>query len=84
MSSSAVAQQVGATAGDDPRLPAGLARPRFSVSRRIATDSTVLGAGTHCRQCRPAARCPPRIDTGVSPVGVRGIVRPAPPTGGRP
>jgi hypothetical protein len=84
MSSSAVAQQAGSTAGCDPAPPIDPARPRPGVPGRIATDTTVLGAGAHCRRYRPAGRRHRPIDTGISPGGFRGIVCAAAPTGARP
>ena len=67
MSSSAVAQQAGSTAGCNPALHIDPARPRPSMPGRIAADATVLSAGAHCRRYCPAGRRHRPIDTASVP-----------------
>ena len=73
-------QQRGGAAGGinvglrPPPNPDDLAWPRFSVSRRIATDSAWLDAGSDRRRYRLAAPPARRIDTGTRPIAFRRIV----------
>ena len=68
----------------DPCCEAGSydpAQPQFSIPRRVIKGGSFLCADNYCQRYRPAARRPQMIDTGMSHVGFRTIVRDAAPTG---
>jgi formylglycine-generating enzyme required for sulfatase activity len=86
-------------AGDDccaPENPRGgdledsydPAQPQFRIPRKVVKGGSFLCADSYCRRYRPAARRPQMIDTGMSHVGFRCIVRkitdPPLPAGGTP
>jgi formylglycine-generating enzyme required for sulfatase activity len=53
------------------------AQPQFPVPRRVLKGGSFLCADSYCLRYRPAARRPQQIDTGMSHVGFRCLVRPA-------
>jgi formylglycine-generating enzyme required for sulfatase activity len=59
----------------DPR------QPQFKVPRRVVKGGSFGCADSYCLRYRPAARRPQMIDTGMSHVGFRCILRPADRTG---
>lgn len=54
----------------DPR------QPQFPIPRKVIKGGSHLCADSYCRRYRPAARRPQMVDTGMSHIGFRGIVRP--------
>ncbi|OBA71150.1 sulfatase-modifying factor 1 [Mycobacterium sp. 1554424.7] len=52
------------------------AQPQFRVPRKVIKGGSFLCADSYCLRYRPAARRPQPIDTGMSHIGVRCIVRP--------
>jgi len=59
------------------------AQPQFAIPRKVIKGGSFLCADTYCMRYRPSARRPQMIDTGMSHVGFRCVVRPAiPPSGG--
>ena len=52
------------------------AQPRFRIPRRVLKGGSYLCASSYCLRYRPAARRPQMIDTGMSHIGFRCIVRP--------
>ena len=61
----------GATAEDsfDP------AQPQFRIPRRVVKGGSFLCADSYCRRYRPAARRPQMVDSGMSHIGFRCVVR---------
>ena len=55
------------------------AQPQFKVPRKVIKGGSYLCADSYCLRYRPAARRPQMIDTGMSHIGLRCIIRPAPP-----
>jgi len=55
----------------DPR------QPQFRIPRKVVKGGSHLCAPNYCLRYRPAARQPQMIDTGMSHMGFRCIVRPA-------
>jgi sulfatase modifying factor 1 len=53
------------------------AQPQFPVPRRVVKGGSFLCADSYCMRYRPAARRPQMVDTGMSHVGFRCVVRPA-------
>jgi sulfatase modifying factor 1 len=51
------------------------AQPQFSIPRRVVKGGSFLCAPNYCRRYRPAARHAQPIDTGMSHVGFRCVVR---------
>jgi formylglycine-generating enzyme len=51
------------------------AQPQFRIPRRVLKGGSYLCADTYCLRYRPAARRPQMIDTGMSHVGFRCVVR---------
>ena len=51
------------------------AQPQFAIPRRVIKGGSFLCADNYCQRYRPAARRPQMIDTGMSHVGFRTIVR---------
>lgn len=51
------------------------AQPQFRVPRKVIKGGSYLCADNYCRRYRPAARRPQMVDTGMSHVGFRCIVR---------
>lgn len=66
----------GIEASYDPR------QPQFAVPRKVVKGGSFLCADSYCRRYRPAARRPQMIDTGMSHLGFRCVVRDAPPAAG--
>jgi formylglycine-generating enzyme required for sulfatase activity len=54
------------------------AQPQFRVPRKVVKGGSYLCADTYCLRYRPAARRPQMVDTGMSHIGFRCVVRPAP------
>ena len=52
------------------------AQPQFKIPRKVIKGGSFLCADNYCQRYRPAARRPQMIDTGMSHVGFRCIVRP--------
>jgi formylglycine-generating enzyme len=52
------------------------AQPQFRVPRRVIKGGSFLCADSYCRRYRPAARRPQPVDTGMSHIGFRCVVRP--------
>jgi formylglycine-generating enzyme len=53
------------------------AQPQFRVPRKVIKGGSYLCADTYCLRYRPAARRPQMIDTGMSHIGFRCVLRPA-------
>jgi sulfatase modifying factor 1 len=52
------------------------AQPQFPVPRKVIKGGSYLCADSYCMRYRPAARRPQMIDSGMSHVGFRCVVRP--------
>ena len=52
-------------------------QPQFRIARKVVKGGSHLCAPNYCLRYRPAARQPQMIDTGMSHIGIRCIVRPA-------
>ena len=50
-------------------------QPQFEIPRRVVKGGSFLCAPNYCLRYRPAARQPQMIDTGMSHIGFRCIVR---------
>jgi formylglycine-generating enzyme len=59
------------------------AQPQFRVPRKVIKGGSFLCADSYCLRYRPAARRPQMIDTGMSHIGFRCIVRALPDRGGQ-
>jgi formylglycine-generating enzyme required for sulfatase activity len=57
------------------------AQPQFPIPRKVIKGGSYLCADSYCMRYRPAARRPQMIDTGMSHIGFRCIVRPSPAAG---
>ena len=53
-------------------------QPQFRIPRKVIKGGSYLCADSYCRRYRPAARRPQMIDTGMSHIGFRCVVRPEP------
>jgi formylglycine-generating enzyme required for sulfatase activity len=53
------------------------AQPQFRVPRKVIKGGSFLCADSYCLRYRPAARRPQMVDTGMSHIGFRCVVRPA-------
>jgi formylglycine-generating enzyme len=51
------------------------AQPQFRIPRRVLKGGSYLCADSYCLRYRPAARRPQMIDTGMSHIGFRCVVR---------
>jgi formylglycine-generating enzyme required for sulfatase activity len=51
------------------------AQPQFRVPRKVIKGGSFLCADSYCRRYRPAARRPQMVDTGMSHIGFRCVVR---------
>ena len=51
------------------------AQPQFKIPRRVIKGGSFLCADEYCQRYRPAARRPQMVDTGMSHVGFRCVVR---------
>ena len=66
---------------DNPRggdLDGSLDRhqPQFAIPRKVIKGGSHLCADSYCRRYRPAARRPQMVDTGMSHIGFRCVLRP--------
>ena len=52
------------------------AQPQFKIPRKVIKGGSFLCADNYCQRYRPAARRPQMIDTGMSHIGFRCVVRP--------
>ncbi len=52
------------------------AQPQFRVPRKVIKGGSFLCADSYCMRYRPAARRPQMVDTGMSHIGFRCVVRP--------
>ena len=52
------------------------AQPQFHIPRRVIKGGSFLCADEYCQRYRPSARRPQMVDTGMSHVGFRCVVRP--------
>ncbi len=50
-------------------------QPQFKVPRKVIKGGSFLCADNYCQRYRPAARRPQMIDTGMSHIGIRTILR---------
>jgi formylglycine-generating enzyme len=74
----------GGGAHEDPRAgtaasSSDLAQLLFRVPRKVIKGGSYLCADSYSKRYRPAARRPQMIDTGMSHIGFRCVVRPDPP-----
>jgi sulfatase modifying factor 1 len=53
------------------------AQSQFRIPRKVLKGGSHLCADSYCLRYRPAARRPQMVDTGMSHVGFRCVVRPA-------
>jgi len=53
------------------------AQPQFRIPRRVIKGGSYLCADSYCLRYRPAARRPQMVDTGMSHIGFRCVVRPS-------
>jgi formylglycine-generating enzyme len=60
------------------------AQPQFNIPRKVIKGGSYLCADSYCLRYRPAARRPQMIDTGMSHIGLRCVIRPAPPAAASP
>jgi sulfatase modifying factor 1 len=51
------------------------AQPQFRIPRRVIKGGSFLCADNYCQRYRPAARRPQMVDTGMSHIGFRTMVR---------
>jgi formylglycine-generating enzyme len=58
-----------------PEKSYDLAQPQFRIPRKVVKGGSFLCAPNYCLRYRPAARQPQMIDTGMSHIGFRCIVR---------
>jgi formylglycine-generating enzyme required for sulfatase activity len=72
-------------AGDEPTCCGGRmedsydpAQPQFRAPRRVIKGGSYLCADSYCLRYRPAARRPQMVDTGMSHIGFRCVVRERP------
>jgi sulfatase modifying factor 1 len=52
------------------------AQPQFRIPRKVVKGGSFLCAPNYCLRYRPAARQPQMIDTGMSHIGFRCVIRP--------
>jgi formylglycine-generating enzyme required for sulfatase activity len=52
------------------------AQPQFPIPRKVIKGGSYLCADSYCLRYRPAARRPQMIDTGMSHIGLRCVLRP--------
>jgi formylglycine-generating enzyme required for sulfatase activity len=50
-------------------------QPQFRIPRKVIKGGSYLCADSYCLRYRPAARRPQMIDTGMSHIGFRCVVR---------
>lgn len=68
-------------AADNPRGPAMAGsfdpdQPSIAIPRKVLKGGSFLCAPSYCRRYRPAARHPQMVDTGMSHLGFRCVIRP--------
>jgi formylglycine-generating enzyme required for sulfatase activity len=51
------------------------AQPQFRIPRRVIKGGSFACADDYCLRYRPAARRPQMIDTGMSHIGLRTVIR---------
>jgi formylglycine-generating enzyme required for sulfatase activity len=51
------------------------AQPQFRIPRKVVKGGSYLCADSYCLRYRPAARRPQMVDTGMSHIGFRCVVR---------
>jgi formylglycine-generating enzyme len=51
-------------------------QPQFRIPRKVIKGGSFLCADSYCRRYRPAARRPQMVDTGMSHIGFRCVLRP--------
>lgn len=61
--------------GGDPEGSRDPNQPQFTVPRRVIKGGSFLCADSYCSRYRPAARRPQAIDTGMSHIGFRCVIR---------
>jgi sulfatase modifying factor 1 len=61
--------------GPDVQASYDPAQPQFRIPRRVVKGGSFLCADSYCQRYRPAARRPQMIDTGMSHVGFRTVLR---------
>ena len=64
--------------GGDERDSLDPAQPQFAIGRKVIKGGSFLCADSYCRRYRPAARRPQMVDTGMSHVGFRCVLREQP------
>ncbi len=52
------------------------AQPQFRIPRKVIKGGSFLCADSYCRRYRPASRRPQPVDTGMSHIGFRCVLRP--------
>jgi formylglycine-generating enzyme required for sulfatase activity len=52
------------------------AQPQFRIPRKVVKGGSYLCADSYCLRYRPAARRPQMVDTGMSHIGLRCVLRP--------
>lgn len=62
--------------GGTPETSTDPHQPQFTIPRRVVKGGSYLCADEYCQRYRPAARRPQMIDTGMSHIGMRVVVRP--------
>ena len=50
-------------------------QPQFQIPRKVIKGGSFLCADSYCLRYRPAARRPQAVDTGMSHIGFRCVVR---------
>lgn len=60
---------------DNPEKSFDPAQPNFQIPRKVVKGGSYLCAPNYCLRYRPAARQPQMVDTGMSHIGFRCIVR---------
>jgi formylglycine-generating enzyme required for sulfatase activity len=62
--------------GADPETSYDPAQPQFPIPRKVIKGGSYLCADSYCLRYRPAARRPQMVDTGMSHIGFRCVLRP--------
>jgi sulfatase modifying factor 1 len=52
------------------------AQPQFAIPRKVIKGGSFLCADSYCLRYRPSARRPQMVDTGMSHIGFRCVIRP--------
>jgi formylglycine-generating enzyme required for sulfatase activity len=61
--------------GPDVEASYDTRQPQFTVPRKVVKGGSFLCADSYCRRYRPAARRPQMVDTGMSHLGFRCVLR---------